>query len=73
MKRHHDHGTGLQFHIDNDLQFIIIMVESRHQHSSIQADMVLEKELKVLHLDLTAGRRNFHLQAAGRKLSCTLG
>jgi hypothetical protein len=28
-----------------------------YQHGSIQADMVLEKELKVLHLDLKADRR----------------
>jgi hypothetical protein len=28
------------------------------KHGSVQADMVLEKELGVLHLDLTAARRD---------------
>jgi hypothetical protein len=29
----------------------------------MQADTVLEKELRVLHLDLKAARRDWHLQA----------
>jgi hypothetical protein len=35
--------------------------------------MVLEKELRVLHLDLKSTRREWHPQAARRKLSSTVG
>ena len=31
------------------------------KHGSIEADMVLEKELRVLHLDLKAARRRLDL------------
>jgi hypothetical protein len=35
--------------------------------------MVLEKELRVLHLDLKATRSDWHPQAARRKLSSAMG
>ena len=40
---------------------------------SLQADMMLEKELRVLHLDSKATRRDFLFQAARRKLSSAMG
>jgi hypothetical protein len=35
--------------------------------------MVLEKELRVLHLNLTTARKDWHPQAAKMKLSSALG
>jgi hypothetical protein len=43
------------------------------KHGSMQADMVLEKELRVLHLDRKAARRDWHPQAPRRKLSSSMG
>jgi hypothetical protein len=34
-------------------------VHYHHEHGSLQAHMVLEKELRVLYLDLRAARRRF--------------
>jgi hypothetical protein len=39
----------------------------RKHHNKILADLVLEQELRVLHLDLKATRRDWHPQAARRK------
>jgi hypothetical protein len=39
----------------------------------MQADMVLEKELRVLHLDSKATGKEWHPQTARRKLSSTIG
>jgi hypothetical protein len=59
VKRHHDHGNssegkhligaGLQVQRFSPLS-------SWWEHGSVQTNMVLEKELRVLHLDLTADR-----------------
>ena len=38
----------------------------------MQADVVLEKELRVLHLDLKATRREWHLQTVKMKLSSAM-
>jgi hypothetical protein len=56
MKRHHDHSNsykgkhfiGAGFPVA-EVQSIIVMVG---KHDSMQADMVLEKEPRVLHFDL---------------------
>ena len=55
VKRHHDHtnsykGKLVEVAYSSEVQFIIIMVE----HDSVQADMMLERELRVLHLDFQA-------------------
>ena len=42
----------------SEIQSIIIMVE----HSSMQADMVLEKEPRVLHLDMQATGSELRLE-----------
>jgi hypothetical protein len=42
-------------------------------NGSIQADMVLEKVLRVLHLDSKTTRRYWHSQVARRKLSSAMG
>jgi hypothetical protein len=39
----------------------------------MQADMVLKKELRVMHLDLKSSKRDWHLKAASRKLSSPKG
>ena len=75
MKRHHDQdnlykgkhliGAGLQFQSFSPLS-------SWKKHGSMQADMVLEKEPRVLHLDPKAARRR--LSSAGSQeeaLFCT--
>ena len=53
MKRHHDHNSYKRKHlIGADLHF-----QSYHhdgKHGGVQADKVLEKEMRVLHLDLQA-------------------
>jgi hypothetical protein len=64
MKRHHDQdnsykgkhsvGAGLQFQR-------FIHYHHGRKHGSIQADIVLEKELRVLHLDPKAVRRKVQL------------
>ena len=38
------------------------------KHGSMQAEMMLEKELRVLHLDLLAARRNCLLKTAKRRI-----
>ena len=43
------------------------------KHGSMQVDVVLEKELRVLHFDLKAARRDWHPQAARRSLSSAMG
>jgi hypothetical protein len=63
MKRHHGHsnsytgklltGTGLQF------RGLVHYCQVR-KHVSVQAGMVLEKELRVLHLDRQAAGRERH-------------
>ena len=56
-KRKHFTGAGLQFQRFNPLS-------SWGKHGSIQTDMVLGKELRVLHLDPQAARRlgEFHIR-----------
>ena len=63
MKRHHDYSTFYtgKHLIGAGLQFKGLV---HYYHGGMQVDMVLEKELRVLHLDL---------QAAGRRLCATLG
>jgi hypothetical protein len=43
------------------------------KHGSVPAVLMLEKELRVLHLDLKASRRGYLLQAARRRVSSALG
>jgi hypothetical protein len=54
VKRHHDHGTSYngKHLIEVGLHFrgLVYYCHGR-KHGSLQADMVLEKELRVLHLD----------------------
>ena len=68
VKRHHDHGNspkekhlmgaGLQFQRLN-------LLSSWRKHGIIQAVMVLEKELRVSHLDLqTAAEESVTLEIA---------
>jgi hypothetical protein len=53
---------------------VIVHYHHGGKYCSAQADMVLEKELRVLHLDLKATRkRKYLLQAPRRRLSITLG
>jgi hypothetical protein len=58
MKRYHHQGNSYKrkwgWLTVSEVQFIIIMVG---KHGSIQADLVLEKELRVLRLDSKAARR----------------
>ena len=62
MKRHHGHCNSLKEHlIGAGLQFrglVHYLVHGR-KHGGMQADMVMEKELRALHLDS---------QAVGREL-----
>ena len=51
----------------------LIHYHHSRKHGSMPADIVLEKELRVLHLDLKVIRRDWHPQAARRKLSSTMG
>ena len=66
VKRHHDHCKSYKENIQLGLLMVsevqsIIMTEG---HGSVQADVVLEKELRVLHL---------YWQATGSKLTrCSL-
>jgi hypothetical protein len=60
VKRHHDHGNSYKGKhlIGAGLQFRgSVHYHQGRKHGSIQAGMVLEKELRVLHLDLKAARR----------------
>ena len=67
VKRHHDQGNSYKakHFIGAGLQVQKFSpLSSWQEHGSVQADMVLEKKLRVLHLDLKAARR---------RLSSTLG
>ena len=59
MKRYHDHSNSSKGHlIGAGLKFLSLV--HQHQggkHSSMQADMMLEEELRLLHLDLHAAGR----------------
>lgn len=60
MKSHHDHGNSvLKKLIEAGLHFRgLIYYHRSSKHGGMQADLVLEKDLRVLHLDLQAsGRR----------------
>ena len=57
MKKHHDHGNSYKGKhlIGAGLQFRdLVHYHHGGKHGSMQADMVLEKELRVLHIDLQA-------------------
>ena len=59
VKRHHDHDNsykGKQL-TDTGLQFRGLV---HYRHSEKQAGLVLEKELRVLHLDLQAAGSGCH-------------
>jgi hypothetical protein len=62
VKRHHDHfNSDKRKHLTGvGLQFRDLVHYHGGNHGSVQVDMVLEKELRVLHLDL---------QATGRELA----
>ena len=55
VKRHHGHANSYK----GPAYKFKSVVHSQHdrKHGSTQADMVLEKELRVLHLDPRAARR----------------
>ena len=74
MNRHHDQGKSYkkQHLIGAGLQVQRFSpLSSRQEHGSIQADVVLEKELRVLDLDPKTARRGglFH---TGQSLSIDL-
>ena len=57
MKRHHDQENSYKKNIKLRLAYSLIGLVHYHRgkkHSSMQADRVLEKQLRVLHLDLRA-------------------
>ena len=56
MKKHHDHSSSYKGHLTGaGLQFRgLVHYHHGRKHGSVQADMVLEKELRVLHLDRQA-------------------
>ena len=59
MKRHHDHGSSYKGrHLTGaDLQvqrFNLVHDHHDRKHGSMPEDIVLEKQLRVLHLDLKA-------------------
>ena len=58
VKRYHDPGNSYKTKhlIGADLHFRGLVYYGG-KHGSVQADMVLEKNLGVLHLDLKAARR----------------
>jgi hypothetical protein len=62
VKRHHDHGNSYKgkYLIGAGLQFQRFSLLLLGEDSGMQADMMMKKKLRVLHLDL---------QAAGRKLA----
>jgi hypothetical protein len=58
VKRHYDQGNSYKRrHFTGVVYSFRGLVHYHHgrKHGSMQADMVLEKELRVLHLDLQAG------------------
>ena len=72
VKRHHDQGNSYKgkhfiwgWLTISEVQSILIIDGRR---GSTQADMVLEKELRILHLDPKAGRTLFCRQQAGGSL-----
>jgi hypothetical protein len=56
VKRYHDHGNSYkEKHLIGDgLQFQRFSYHHGKKHGKVQADLVLEKELRVLHHDLQA-------------------
>ena len=62
MKRHCDQGNYDKKKTFNwaDLQFQSSVHYHNRKYGSLQADMVLEKELRVLHLDLQATEETCH-------------
>ena len=46
------HLIGLSYNVRGSVHY-----HHGRKHGSVQADMVLEKELRVLHLDLTLAKR----------------
>ena len=55
MKGHHDHGNSYKGKLSLGLAYSLRGSARYHhggKHGSMQADLVLEKELRVLHLDL---------------------
>jgi hypothetical protein len=65
MKRHHDQSNFYKGHlIGAGLQFGgAVYHHHGRKHGDVHANMVLEKELRVLHLDPMATRRSVSLQA----------
>ena len=66
VKRHHDQGNS---HKDKLLAYSFrgsVYYHHGRKHGSMQADMVLEKELRVLHLDLKAARKKTHSNIQGK-------
>ena len=61
--RHHDQGNSYkdEYFIEACLQFrSLVHCHYGREHGSMQADMMLEKELRVLHLDPRAAGRHSH-------------
>jgi hypothetical protein len=59
MERYHDSSSSYKgFSLELAYSFRGSVHYHDRKHSSFQADMVLENRLEVLHLDLTAARRN---------------
>jgi hypothetical protein len=62
MKRHHDHcksDNGKQL-IEAGLQFRdLVYYHHGETHGSVQTDIVLEKELRVLHVDMKAAAGDY--------------
>jgi hypothetical protein len=71
VKRYHDQGNfykgkhfimaGLQFQV----QSLIVPYHHSQKHGSVEAGMVLDKELRVLHLDLKASKRRLSSELGG--------
>ena len=61
MKRHHDQATLIKENIELGLADSFRDLVHYHQgekHGSTQADLVLEEELRVLHLDTKAAGKD---------------
>ena len=59
LKRHHDHSSSYKgnYFIGAVLQLRgLVHYQPGRKHGSVQADMVLEKELRALHLNPQAAR-----------------
>jgi hypothetical protein len=65
VKRHHNHSNsykekhlfGLAYSFRDSVHYC-----HGKKHGGMQADMMLEKELRVLHLDPHAMERNYHIR-----------